>query len=104
MSCFFDDEPTLAMGAAFDRACSSLERVARGNNARELIAKRILEAAIIGEHDPVRRRSSCDDGLHMPLVSARKTPVAIFGAAARTHDLAEPRRGPQLSKPANTED
>ena len=41
---FFDDEATLAMGAAFDRACSSLGRSARHDSARELIAKRIIEA------------------------------------------------------------
>jgi len=54
---FFDDEATLAMGAAFDRACSSLGRSARDDSDRELIAKRIIEAATKGERDPVRLHS-----------------------------------------------
>jgi hypothetical protein len=61
MSSFFDDEATLAMGAAFDRACSSFGRFAHDENVRELIAKRNIEAAINGERDPARLHSA---GLH----------------------------------------
>ena len=75
----FDDEATLAMGAAFDQACDSLRHLARVDKVRELIAKRIVEAAINGESDPIRMHSqaifgfSIDD-LSMPVVSVGGTP------------------------------
>jgi len=50
----FDDAATLAMGEAFDRACVSLHRFGTLITARELIAKRIIEAAKNGERDPSR--------------------------------------------------
>ena len=37
----FDDKATRAMGAAFDQACSSLGHLARAENVRVLLAKRI---------------------------------------------------------------
>ena len=51
---FFDDKAILVMGAAFDEACGSLRRFARYKKVRELIAKRIIEAAKTGELDPIR--------------------------------------------------
>jgi hypothetical protein len=54
---FFDDEATLAMGAAFDLACNSLRYFARVERMRELVAKRIIEAAENGERDPIRLHS-----------------------------------------------
>ncbi len=51
---WFDDSATLAMGKAFDLACVSLRRFKRLITARELIAKRIIEAAKNGERDPAR--------------------------------------------------
>ena len=53
----FDDSATLAMGAAFDQACRSLRRFGAYDKVREPIARRIIEAAKIGELDPVRFRS-----------------------------------------------
>ena len=50
----FDDAATLAMGEAFDRACVSIHRFGTLITARELIAKRIIEAAKNGERDPAR--------------------------------------------------
>ena len=50
----FDDTATLAMGEAFDHACASLHRFGTLITARELIAKRIIEAAKSGEGDPAR--------------------------------------------------
>jgi len=50
----FDDAATLAMGEAFDHACMSLHRFGTLITARELIAKRIIEAAKNGERDPAR--------------------------------------------------
>jgi hypothetical protein len=53
-SAFFDEEATLAMVAAFELACSSLRRFARQDKMREIIAKRIVDAAKNGERDPAR--------------------------------------------------
>jgi hypothetical protein len=50
----FDDAATLAMGEAFRRACKSLLRFGTLITARELIAKRIIDAAKNGERDPAR--------------------------------------------------
>jgi hypothetical protein len=50
----FDDNATLAMNEAFDHACRSLRRFGILITVRELIAKRIIEAAKNGERDPVR--------------------------------------------------
>ena len=50
----FDDNATLAMNEAFDHACLSLHRFGTLITVRELIAKRIIEAAKNGERDPVR--------------------------------------------------
>ncbi len=51
---WFDNAATLAMGEAFDRACVSLRRFGSLITAREMIAKRIIEAAKNGERDPAR--------------------------------------------------
>jgi hypothetical protein len=51
---FFDEEATLAMVAAFELSCSSLRRFARQDKMREIIAKRIVDAAKNGERDPAR--------------------------------------------------
>ena len=50
----FDDNVTLAMDEAFDHACVSLHRFGTLITVRELIAKRIIEAAKNGERDPAR--------------------------------------------------
>ncbi len=50
----FDDTTTSAMGEAFDHACMSLRRFRTLITARELIAKRIIDAAKNGERDPAR--------------------------------------------------
>ena len=51
---WFDDAATLVMGEAFDHACKSLRRFGTLITARELIAKRIIDAAKNGERDPAR--------------------------------------------------
>jgi hypothetical protein len=86
---FFDDEATLAMGIAFDQACSSLRHFARVDRVRELVAKRIIEAAKNGERDPIRLHSqaitgfSIDD-VSMPVVSVgRNSPVPVYASIAR---------------------
>ena len=54
----FDDDATSAMGAAFDAACKGLRDRGQPNIVREIIAKRIIEAAKKGERDPIRLRNS----------------------------------------------
>ena len=83
---YFDDKAILAMGAAFDQASSSLRHLARVDKVRELIAKRIIEAATNGELDPNRLHSqalmgfSIDD-VSMPVVSVGGTPPSPAYAA-----------------------
>jgi hypothetical protein len=81
---FFDDRATLAMGAAFDQACSSLQRFADADKVRELIANRIIEAAKNGERDPIRLHSQAIMGFSIddmsgPTVSvARDVPLPVY--------------------------
>ncbi|HEY6903124.1 MAG TPA: hypothetical protein VI216_02365 [Candidatus Acidoferrales bacterium] len=48
----FDDAATSAMGAAFDKACKSLQGL--GSAVPEIIANRIVAAAKNGERDVAR--------------------------------------------------
>jgi hypothetical protein len=50
----FDDAATLAMGEAFDQACKSLRNFGSACTVRQIIAKRIIDAAKNGERDPAR--------------------------------------------------
>jgi len=82
----FDDEATRAMGIAFDQTCGSLRRLSCADKVRELIAKRIIEAAKNGERDPVRLRSQAlmgfnIDDVSMPDVSVGRTPPSPAYAA-----------------------
>ena len=51
---WFDDAATLVMGEAFDRTCKSLRIIGSTVPVREIIARRIIECAKDGEHDPAR--------------------------------------------------
>jgi hypothetical protein len=75
----FDDAATLAMGAAFDQACGSLRHLGCADKVRELIAKRIVEAAINGELDPIRLHSQALMGFSIDDLSI---PVASVGHTA----------------------
>ena len=50
----FDAEITRTMGQVFDRACTSLRDFGSAILVREIIARRIIEAAKNGERDPAR--------------------------------------------------
>ena len=50
----FDAEITRTMGEVFDKACSSLRDFGSAVLVREIIAKRIIEAAKNGQRDPAR--------------------------------------------------
>jgi hypothetical protein len=52
----FGPEATAAMGEAFEAACKELHDVGQLQMMRELVAKRIIAAARMGELDPVRLR------------------------------------------------
>jgi hypothetical protein len=58
------------MGAAFDLPCVSLRGFSRDNDVREVVAKRIIEAASKGERDPVRLNSKTPMGFCVDDVSA----------------------------------
>jgi len=50
----FDDQAMRTMGEAYDRACGSLGPFGASVTVREIMAKRIVEAAKMGERDPSR--------------------------------------------------
>jgi hypothetical protein len=53
-----DDEATRVMGEGFDAAYEGLQDGGQPDLVREIIAKRIIEAAKKGERDPVRLRNA----------------------------------------------
>ena len=54
----FDPETIAAMSEAFDAALQELQRAGQSEVIREIIAERIIAAATLGEHDPVRLRAA----------------------------------------------
>ena len=74
---FFDDEAILAMGAAFDLASNSLRFFSRAERVRDLVAKRIIEAAKNGEHDPIRLHSQALMGFNIDDVSMPDASVGV---------------------------
>jgi hypothetical protein len=54
----FDDEATRLMGEAFDAACKGLRDTGQPIVVQEVIAKRIIKAAMKGERDPARLRAA----------------------------------------------
>ena len=52
----FDEGATHVMGEAFDAACGRLNGAGLPGVVREIIAKRIIDAAKKGERDPIRLR------------------------------------------------
>jgi hypothetical protein len=85
----FDDRATVAMGEAFDQACGSLGHLACADKVRELIAKRIIEAATNGELDPTRLHSqalmgfSIDD-VSIPVGLGLTSPSPAYAAVEHT--------------------
>jgi len=59
----FDDVAMRAMGAAFDQACDALGNFGTSVTAREIVAKRIIEVAKLGERDQSRLYRHAVDGL-----------------------------------------
>ena len=57
---YFDPDVIEAMGAAFEKACRSLDGAAQSHLLREMVAKGIIEAARSGSRDPDHL---CDEAL-----------------------------------------
>jgi hypothetical protein len=70
---FFDDEATLAMGAAFDLASSSLRYFARVEGVRDLVAAKNGKRVPIRLCSQVLMGFSIDD-VSMPVVSVSPDP------------------------------
>jgi hypothetical protein len=64
----FDPQTTSAMGQAFELACQSLRIGGQPEIVKEVMAKRIIQAAQNGERDPHRLAVKAMDavGLHLP--------------------------------------
>jgi hypothetical protein len=54
----FDETMTRILGEAFDAACQELHDKGQPAIVREVIAKRIVDAALRGERDPIRLRDA----------------------------------------------
>jgi tartrate dehydratase beta subunit/fumarate hydratase class I family protein len=78
------------MGEAFDQACKSLRSFGSVLTVREIIAKRIIEAAKIGEREPVRLCEQAvipfgiEDMSMLVISVGRDPPVSAY--ALVTHD------------------
>lgn len=59
----FDDADTRIMGEAFDAACEEVRDIGQPPLAREVMAKRIIDAARAGERDVNRLREAALSGL-----------------------------------------
>jgi hypothetical protein len=93
---YFDDKAIRAMGAAFDQACHSFRNFAHFDRVRELVAKRIIEAAKKGERDPTRLHWQAVVGFRFDDASdpadsvGRNLPVPAYAPIARQGDRREP--------------
>jgi hypothetical protein len=54
----FDPEAVKALTAAFDGACAALNIIDRIDPRATIVAKKIIEHARRGEHDPIRLREA----------------------------------------------
>jgi hypothetical protein len=50
----FDDQTARILGEAFDAACTDMPDMGQPDVVREIVARRIIDAAIKGERDPIR--------------------------------------------------
>jgi hypothetical protein len=54
----FDEAATQLLGQVFDAACRELHDKGQPAIVREVIARRIIDAALLGERDPIRLREA----------------------------------------------
>jgi hypothetical protein len=67
---FFEPEVIGLMGEALETACKLLPDASQHEMTREVLARRIMAAASIGERDPVRLRAVALAGHQAKLVEA----------------------------------
>jgi hypothetical protein len=67
---YFDPEAIGLMGEALETACTLLPGATQQEIVREVMARRIIAAASIGERDPVRLRAVALAGHQAKLVEA----------------------------------
>jgi hypothetical protein len=67
---FFEPEVIALMSEAFEAACKVLRDSGTHEIVREVIARRIIAAASLGERDPVRLRAAAFAGRQAKLVEA----------------------------------
>lgn len=60
----FDDADTRIMGEAFDAACLEIRGTGQPPRVREVMAKRIIDAARTGERDVTRLRDAALSALN----------------------------------------
>jgi len=78
------------MGEAFDRACKSLRNSGPPRTVRQIIAKRIVDAAKHGERDAARLREQAlvpfgiEDMSMLPVSIDRDPPGPAYASVART--------------------
>ena len=60
----FDDADTRIMGEAFDAACREIRATGQPPRVREVMAKRIIDAARTGERDVTRLRDAALSALN----------------------------------------
>ena len=67
---FFEPEEIGLMSEALETACELLPDASQNEVVREVLARRIIAAASVGERDPVRLRTAALPGRHPKLVEA----------------------------------
>jgi hypothetical protein len=67
---FFEPEVIGLMGEALETACKLLPDASQREIIREVMARRIIAAASIGERDPVRLRAVALEGHQAKLIEA----------------------------------
>lgn len=87
---FFDDKVTLIMGEAFDRASTALDGSAMSAAARDIVAKRIICAAVNGERDRERLCEAAlvpvgQENMPIPIVCVgHETPIMTYASITHT--------------------
>jgi hypothetical protein len=67
---FFEPEVIGLMSEVLETACELVPDAGQNEVVREVIARRIIAAASVGERDPVRLRAAALAGRHARLVAA----------------------------------
>jgi hypothetical protein len=85
---FFEPEVIGLMSEALEAACKLFPDVGQHETVREIVARRIIAAASIGERDPIRLQAAALAGLPS---KKTKHPLSLRAARAR-HDPASSSR------------